>query len=261
MKDRGGPRQRDGDGFGPAGPERGGAPDPADDSGIDVVLRALLALNKRLRLEPHVATDAERLADFLLDHAREFSGPELLYLLTELLVTRFDALARVACDRAYLFLNPNGIAEECVIRTMAGAFEGTRKRPFSKWKHQIVAAMIERGRSEPHLAPFQTDGASTAERISMAVLADHVNRLDLQVRRIVWLAWVEHRNPAAIAESTGVPLERVEWILASIAEKAKQDMRAIVEGRIAPPWERPQTPPKKNSSKKRKRKEDGDANA
>ncbi|MBI4881379.1 MAG: sigma-70 family RNA polymerase sigma factor [Planctomycetes bacterium] len=203
---------------------------PEEPDGIQVVLNSLKRLEKAPRIDPRRAADPDHLADVLLDHADHFDGTRFLYLLMALQVERFDELARVMCEREYLMLDARGLAEEAIVSVYTGYVDGTRQVPFRAWARQIIRRVTRRACNDPELAPFHRDGGSPAEQVVTAILADKVNKLDFDSRRLIWLAWVEKLPLSDVARETGVPFERAEWLLASVAESAHAAVKDLLLG-------------------------------
>ncbi|MFH0944292.1 MAG: hypothetical protein V2A76_03765, partial [Planctomycetota bacterium] len=51
-------------------------------------------------------------------------------------------------------------------------------------------------------------------------------------RRLIWLSWVQHLSIPQIASETGVPIERVEFLLASVAEESKRLVKDLLDGKL-----------------------------
>ena len=56
----------------------------------------------------------------------------------------------------------------------------------------------------------------------MAEIGHIANGLDPMTRRLVWMAWVDGKGIAEIAEGTGYPVERVEWLMDYVVQKATE---------------------------------------
>ncbi|MBI4881385.1 MAG: sigma-70 family RNA polymerase sigma factor [Planctomycetes bacterium] len=205
---------------------------PEEPDGIQVVLNALRRLKKPPRIAPRYAADPDHIADVLLDRADQFDGTRFLYLLTALQLGRFDELAREICERKYLMLDTEGLAEEAIVAIYTGYVDGSRQVPFRSWARQIMHWVAKRACHDPDLAAFRSNGGSRAEQLVMSILAEKVNQLDLDTRRLVWLAWMEKLTLPQIARETAVPFERVEWILASVMESAQREVKDLLLGRI-----------------------------
>ncbi|MBI4879913.1 MAG: hypothetical protein HY812_09685 [Planctomycetes bacterium] len=200
--------------------------------GLSVVIAALESLENAPVISQRDAVDPDRVADVLLDVGHRFDGTRLLYLMTALQLDRFDDLACEMCAREYLLLDAEGLAEEAVVAVYTGWVDGTRRQPFGDWARRIVRHVVRRACVDPKLAVYSPPGGDAAERLVMEILAEKANRLDFEVRRVVWFSWVEHMRIPEIARVTGMPFERVEWVLASVMEETQKTVKDLLEGKL-----------------------------
>jgi len=198
--------------------------------GMMMALNALSALGREIRIDPLDAQDPDHVADVLLDHGDSIGASKLLYLLSMLQVDRLQELTTQTCDRQYLFLDVAGLADETVVHLYTGYASGAREVPFRDWARKSVAHVVRRAIADPDLAPFRPKDANPGERVVMAIMGHKVNSMEFEARRLVWLSWIERRSMREIVQETGVPLERVEWILAGVIEESKRVVSNLFRG-------------------------------
>ncbi len=196
-----------------------------DRDGREVVVERLRALANPPQIDANQAADWDALTDVLLDYGHEFDGTELLYLLTCVQVHRFDERARDLFRSECWLLDPRAIGEESLVHTYTQFIDGRRRKPFRVWSLKIVRDVVRRARSNAAVAPLRIEGVSTSESLVMAEIARLNNLQDIETRRVLWQAWVELMTPGEISRATGIPLERVELIVASVLAQARRAVR------------------------------------
>lgn len=202
-----------------------------------LVVHAMRELDPHVVIVPQHVLDPDHIADRLLDVAERFDGTRLLYLLTVLQIHRLDRVAREICEQEFLLLDPRSIAEEAVISLYAAHVAGGRQVPFKSWARQVVQRTTQRAVDQPRLAAFRREESNLAGQILTSILAEKANRLGFDARRLIYMAWVRGLAPGRIARESGVPLETVEWVLATIMEQARDAVEGLLRdqgGDVAP---------------------------
>jgi len=200
--------------------------------GILRVLDALRSLETQIEMPPEAAVDPDTLADLLFDHAGGFPDMQLLYLLTVLQVDRLTELADEYCTREYLLLDACQVADASIVTLYTSYLCGARKTPFRDWAREAIHETCKRAVDDAHLAAFKPENANAGEEFIMCILANMANRMDSTSRRLIWLSWVAHLSLPEIASETGVPIERVEFLLASVADESRRRVKDLLDGKL-----------------------------
>ncbi len=194
-----------------------------------VALRALRALDDAPDLPDSIVERPAELAEVLFDHGNRFEATQLLYLLTCVAIEELDDLVMELLMQEYLLLDPVKLAEDAAVRLLSTFLEGRRVRPFRTWARRCVRACATAAVDEGDL-PALPFGARTATEQRLMTEAAHVaNHLDIEARRLAWYAWVEQFSPREIQSVTQLPVERIEWVLQTILERAWRAMQGITE--------------------------------
>lgn len=201
----------------------------AEPDGVEVVLRALRNLDDPPEIDDEIARDPGLLAEVLFDHGHRFDGMHMLYCMTALLIPDLDDIAMELCAQEYLLLDTAQMSEEAVVRLYASLLDGTRKRPFGAWARRVMRDVARMATAKGDMLPDPIDVVDPLKKRLLLTAANEANKLDTDARRLAWLAWVDQLSIADIAEITGVPFERVEWVLAMVLERAQRAIKGVSE--------------------------------
>ena len=202
----------------------------SEEPGTVVVLRALRGLTPPITGDGVDEGDFGQVADLLMDHADRFDGTRLLYYMTAVMIPPLDELTKDLCEREYLLLDPIKLAEDAVAKLFASHLDGGRLRPFARWAARILGDVGRRAVTDRSLLAFRPEHDDTYSGRVTTELAWIANRLPFDARRLIWLSFRESRSEAEIAQITGLPFERVEFLL---SETLTMAMNAVagVDGR------------------------------
>lgn len=184
--------------------------------------RALCSLDGAHDLPRSIPESADVLTELLFDHVMDFDSPHFLYLLTNLQIDRMDVAARSFCVERALFLDPGLLAEETLCVLFHRTIEGKRIRPFARWAREALEQAANDAVAQPELAQPRDLGRSPRDRRLVRELASSVNSLDESSRRIVWRHLIDGFDAHRIAQDTGLPFERVEFVLEHVVESARK---------------------------------------
>ena len=212
MEDRRHQSGFEGRAFGPETPERAlealrALPDPPD------------GLDDSLLHRPYA------LIEILLDHVDRFEWQKALALITCAAIEELDVLAAEHLLKERLLLDPVKLAEDTVVRLWTDLSGGQRKRPFETWARDAIRRSTRWCRDRGDIPAIPQSAKTESERRLMSHAMNVANHLEFDARRIAWHAWVDHLSPEQIQHLTNVPVERVEWMLQSILERAWQAMK------------------------------------
>lgn len=194
-----------------------------------VALRALRALDDPPDLPDTIVERPDRLADVLFDHADRFDAKELLYLITCATIEELDDLVMEFLLQEFLLLDPTKLAEDVAVRLLSSSIEGRRVRPFRTWARRCVREAAKAAVDAGDLPALPFGARSATERRLMSEAAHVANHLGLEARRLAWYAWVEQFSPREIQMITLLPVERIEWVLQTVLERAWRSLQGLDE--------------------------------
>lgn len=186
------------------------------------VLRALRGLSHPPVIDPSAAADPLRLAALLCERSASFQPDAFMeFLATLLSVPLFEAASEhVRCE--HLLLDPREVALAALMDLYLEAFSGRSGERMDAWLRRVVARVARERAGDPELFLYRNGADDSPEEGRFAfALCRLLNGLMPDARRIVWLVMMEGVQLRDVARSTGVPLERVEFVVDRVVREAR----------------------------------------
>ena len=188
-------------------------------SGVEIVRCALRDL------DPPVAEAASchepvALAELVLDHAGRLGpGGNVLQYLSILLLDRVDDMALRQCDRDFLLVDSEAVAEQALFEVLTFIHSGERHRPILSWIRGLIRDITVKWKLHDNFLAFRVDPEQPKTR-HLVEAARLINGLPLDARQVVFEVWVNNQPVRRVARSLGMPLERAEWLVEHVLSQA-----------------------------------------
>ncbi len=197
----------------------------------EAVVRALAGLKDPPDREELSRLDDEGLCEVLFDRFDDFIPRRFFQLASRLRQAELTKKAADVLERLYLFLDPLRVGRHALVKLVTDQMAGRRMHPFAAWEDRALEESAEMLRHDPGDALMAFPGDDGLEKSILQELARFFNGMDYPYRRLVWMTCVQHKSVAEVARETGLPYERVEWLLSEIERDIEDIIRSQMRRR------------------------------
>jgi hypothetical protein len=195
-------------------------PEPGPiEPGTRLALRLLATLRPAVIVPPS-QRDPLHVAELLLDHAYSLPLDQACDAFVDLLYEPMLERAKSMMLRESYLFAPDRLAAVAVSGMFAAALVGRRVRPVEEFLDRGLERAITRYRGTREVLLF-ADVADRSRVQKLAnVMAQLANRGTFALRRACWSMWIDHLPIDEAATRSGIPLERLEMLVATMMKRA-----------------------------------------